>query len=482
MTPTFVPTRRASRVRFIVLTFICTLSVLTYLDRICISRVRKEIQADLLLSDVQMGFVLSSFIVGYLLFEVPGGWMGDRWGSRRVLTRIVLWWSLFTALTGSVFYFNWDLFARMGWAPFVVSLGDRHVAIPVLSSFVALLLVRFLFGCGEAGAYPNVTRVVGNWFPYRERGVVLGAVFTTARLGGAIAPLVIGTLTRVLDGWRRAFGALGALGIVWCVLFAWWFRDRPEDQPACNNAERDVIRAGPYSFTAQEAGHAQGPVPWGPLLLSPNLWALCLASFCVGFAWWFFPTWYPKFLEEVHHFSYEEDPLLKEFIEGLPFLCGAAGCLVGGRLSDRLVFVVGRRWGRSLLGLFGFGGAALCFLVGGLVSHAALAVTLLSLACFLNDMAVPVLWALAADIGGRYAGTVGGFANMVGGFGAMITPVLIPHLYGSLSGPIPERWVIVMAVLAAVWLVGALAWLGIDASRPLFPTAAGQGDGPHVSE
>ncbi len=116
-----------TRVRFVVLTFICTLAVLTYLDRICISRVHEDIQRDLLISDFQMGLVFSSFIVGYLRFEVPGGWMGDRWGSRRVLTRIVLWWSMFTALTGSVFYFSWDLFAQLGWEPFVVYLGDRYM-------------------------------------------------------------------------------------------------------------------------------------------------------------------------------------------------------------------------------------------------------------------------------------------------------------------------------------------------------------------
>src|SRR5262245_56343637 len=331
-----------TRVRFVVLTFICTLSLLTYLDRICIARVRKDIQHDLLLSDFQMGLVFSAFTLGYLLFEVPGGWMGDRWGSRRVLTRIVLWWSLFTALTGSVFYFTWDFLSLMGWEPFVVYLGDRHVTIPILSSLFVLILVRFLFGCGEAGAYPNVARVVGNWFPYRERARVLGAVWTSGRLGGAIAPLVIGGLTAVFD-WRRAFWILGMLGVVWCVLFARWFRDRPEDMPACNDAEREEIRAGPYSFTSEEAGHAHGPVPWGQMLLSPNLWAICLASFCVCFAWWFFPSWYPKFLEEVHGFRYE-DSVLKEVLEGLPFLCGAVGCLVGGRLSDRLVLIAGRRW------------------------------------------------------------------------------------------------------------------------------------------
>src|SRR5438445_2850157 len=146
MNPTLVLTRRPTRVRFIVLAFLCTLSLLTYLDRICIARVRKDIQKDLLLSDFQMGLVFSAFTLGYLLFEVPGGWMGDRWGSRRVLTRIVLWWSIFTALTGFVDPFLLD----SGWR---VTLFGRVIPI-IFDSFLAILLVRFLFGCGEAGAYP----------------------------------------------------------------------------------------------------------------------------------------------------------------------------------------------------------------------------------------------------------------------------------------------------------------------------------------
>src|SRR5262249_26100087 len=180
---------------------------------------------------------------------------------------------------------------------------------------------------------------------------------------------------------------LGAVGVVWCVLFVWWFRDRPEDKPGCNEAERDLIRSGPHSFTAHEAQAAHAPVPWGRLLLSPNVWALRLAAFCVSFGWYFYPTWQPKFLKEVHGFSSGSSELLT----GLPFLCGAMGCLLGGRLSDRLVSVTGsRRWGRSLLGVFGFGGAGLCFLAAGIVPFDWLAVTLLSLACFINDLAIPV--------------------------------------------------------------------------------------------
>jgi len=462
MSPATPPPSGPSRVRFGVLAFLCTLAVLTYLDRICISRVQEDIQRDLVLSNFQMGLVFSAFLWGYTLFEVPGGWMGDRWGSRRVLTRIVLWWSVFTALTGSVVAFAWNLGERLGIGNFVFFLGDRHFAVPVIGGFFILLMVRFLFGCGEAGAFPNLARVTGNWFPYRERAVAQGTIWMSARLGGAIAPFVIGRLT-VAFGWRRAFWVLGAIGLVWAVWFAWWFRDRPEDKASCNQAERDLIRSGAGSFQANEAAGVHAPVPWRVLLFSPNVWALCLAAFCVSFGWYFYPTYQPRFFKEVHGISYENS----EILTGLPFLCGAAGCILGGRLSDRLVRMVGRRWGRSLIGVFGFSGAGLCFLAAGLVPWAWLAVTLLSLACFVNDFAIPVIWAASADIGRRYSGTVAGFMNMVGGLGGMITPILISVLLDSLGGDTTTRWKGVFLVLSTVWFLGASAWLMIDAGTPL---------------
>ena len=454
MKPAILPPTRPSRVRFGVLAFLCTLAVLTYLDRICIMRAKKDMQRDLLLSELQMGFVFSAFLWGYTLFEVPGGAMGDRWGSRRVLTYFVLWWSLFTALTGAVTLFSFDSGKE-------VRIGALTIHL-LFDSFMLIMLVRFLFGCGEAGAFPNLARAVGNWFPFRERAVAQGAIWMSARLGAAIAPLVLGRLTAAF-GWRRAFWVLGVLGLVWSILFFWWFRERPEDKPDCNQAERDLIHAGVGSVQVHDAGAGHEPIPWRALLLSPNTWALCLAAFCVSFGWYFYPTYQPQFLEDVHGFEYKDS----EILTGLPFLCGAAGCILGGRLSDRLVRTLGPRWGRSLIGVFGFSGAGLCFLVAGLVPYAWLAVTLLSLACFINDFAIPVIWAASADIGRRYAGTVSGFMNMLGGFGGMITPILIPVLLGSLGGDLTARWKGVFVVLSTVWFLGATAWLFIDASTPL---------------
>src|SRR5262249_17068363 len=254
-----------TNVRFGVLGFACSLSLLTYLDRVCISRVQGNIQGDLSLSDIQLGNVFSAFTVGYAVFESPGGWMGDRWGPRKVITRIVLWWSLFTALTGCIWPFRLDT----GY-----QLGLFGVTIPLaFGSFGAMLLVRFLFGCGEAGAYPNLARMTGMWFPFRERAFAQGAVWMCARLGGALAPVVIGRLAYFF-GWREAFWVLGLIGAGWSVFFFLWFRDKPEEKARCNSAERELIRAGPAGTSLAVTQPAHLRIPWRELVTSTSAWAL----------------------------------------------------------------------------------------------------------------------------------------------------------------------------------------------------------------
>jgi MFS family permease len=456
--------------------------------------------------------VFSAFLLGYMLCEVPGGWMGDRWGARRVLTRIVLCWSLFTALSGCMWPFTLDSGYRLEVPGVVVLLsmgglvllglglvfGSRFFAslkgitvtglvavllfglrllsslfglsflvqslvIPLLvDSFLLLLLIRFLFGCGEAGAFPNLARVVGIWFPFRERGLAQGAIWMSARLGGAIAFVVIGTLTGLL-GWRLAFVVLGTLGAVWCVFFAAWYRDRPEDKPECNEAERELIRGGPGAARSNLAYHA--PLPEQPALGGVvNVLAICLAGACVSFAWYFFATWQPRFFKDVHGLNFKQSELLM----GLPFLSGAAGCLLGGGLSDWLVRWTGnRRWGRSAIGVAGFGAAWLCVLAAAFVPKTWQAISLLCLATFLNDLAIPVIWAVCADIGGRYAGTVSGIMNCVSGVGAVLGPALTPVILKAVPGSWTVKWQVVFIVYAAAWFVGALAWLRIDAGTPL---------------
>jgi MFS family permease len=323
-----------------------------------------------------------------------------------------------------------------------------------------MLLVRFLFGVGEAGAYPTLARVTGDWFPVRERAVAQGGIWFSARIGGAIAPLVLGRLAAAW-GWRQAFFVLGVIGVAWAVVFWYWFRDRPSQHPAANEAERDLIRAGaPPHDASVHAWPGWADVRPGIITLI----AMCSASFWVCFGWYFYPTWQPEYLKDVHR--YEPSGWMSEVLTGLPFLCGAVGALSGGLISDRLVTALGPRWGRSAVGLVGFIGAGVCVLLTGFVSTAWAAVTLLCLAFLINDLAIPVIWASCADVGGRFAGSLSGTMNMAGGFGAMLSPLLIPYVLDWLPTSFaPEmRWRIVFAGLAAAWFLAAASWLFIDAS------------------
>ncbi len=214
-----------------------------------------------------------------------------------------------------------------------------------------------------------------------------------------------------------------------------------------------------------EAAHSSPPLL--NMLLSPTMWAMCLAAAGVSFAWYFFPTWQPQYFEDVFGIKFKDS----EFLVALPFLSGSFGCLIGGPLSDWLIRRTGsRRWGRSLLGLIGFTGAGLCVLGAAFTSLAWLAVALLCLAFLVNDLAIPCIWAVSADIGGRYVGTVAGIMNTVGGIGGMISPIMIPYVLGDARTNIPtERWRVVFVILAIAWFVSAVTWLFIDASKPLFP-------------
>lgn len=332
-----------TRFRFWVLALLCSLAFLTYLDRICIMRVQGDIERDLGFPNLtpadeqsvherglendsatrarlardrateRMSWVFSAFVAGYILFEVPCGWLGDRWGARVVIFRIVLCWSLFTAATGGV----------KGLAGlFSANAGPEQW-------LTTLVAIRFLFGIGEAGAYPNIARALGRWFPFRERATAQSFIWLASRFGGAFAPIIIGGLIMFGGNWQRAFWILGLLGMVWAAFFYVWFRDRPEDKPQVNAAEQEWIRT-----SGTEAGSiyddASASVFRWASLLSPNALALCLVSFCVSFCFYFYITFLPKYLKDEFQVDYAQS----QWISGLPLLLGGFACLAGGFLSD----------------------------------------------------------------------------------------------------------------------------------------------------
>lgn len=403
-----------------VLGFLLLASLITYLDRICISVAATAIQSDLGLTLKEWSWVLGAFVIAYGLFEIPMGAMGDRVGPRRVLARIVAWWSVFTALTGAV------------------------------QGFKQLIVVRFLFGLGEAGAFPNFAAVIARWFPGHERARAQSVVWMGSRLGGAIAPLVVIPLLQTM-GWRPMFALFGGVGLAWAGFWYVWFRDRPREKPGVTEAELQEIEQG-----AVEG--ARMPTPWRRLFAQANLWWIMLMYHCNAWCGFFYLTWLHVFLARGRGFSPQE----LMWLSWVPFVVGAAANLVGGWLSDRLVGKIGLRWGRRALGFGGFGLAA-CFLCAtAFTEDKHLTLLWLALAYGSSDLALPIAWAVCLDVGRDHVGVVSGAMNMAAQAGSFLTTVLFGYIVaetGSYNAP--------LVLIAGMSVVGAAAWLRIDASRPL---------------
>jgi MFS transporter, ACS family, glucarate transporter len=415
-----------SRVRFRVRRLAFWLAIITYMDRVCISHAAPFVQEDLGLTAVQMGLVFSAFTLAYSLFEVPSGWLGDVIGPRRVLTRIVLWWSAFTMATG-------------------LAQGLR-----------SLILIRFLFGAGEAGAFPNAVRSFATWFPVRERGMANGVLFFGTRLGGALtAPLALFLITE--HGWRASFVIFGAPGLVWAVIWFRSYRDRPADHPDIHPSELAWIAQDSNgtdgSATAGHAGHA---TPWRALLRSRNLYAICAMYFAFGYGLYFYFTWLPTYLLMELHFSL----VTSSVFSSLPFVLAGAANLAGGWTTDRLARAGNLRTARVGVGAVSFATCAglvvLSIVVGAPIAKA----VLLALALASADFALGACWAVCLDVGAAHAGVVTGFMNTFGNLGGLVGPLavsLMVERWGS--------WTYPFYVTAAVYAMGALSWLLIDPYR-----------------
>ena len=434
--PDHLPGPPPTRARYKVMAFLCALSFLTYFDRVCIMRAQAVIQRDLGISDIQMGWVMGAFWLAYALFEIPVGWWGDRFGARRTLTRIVLAWSLFTALSGSA------------------------------TGFLSLITFRFLFGVGEAGAYPNMARIQSRWLPQRSRARAGGLLWLMARWGGAFSPLLFGMMWRALDpmgtamgiaSWRLAFWMSGLIGLVWVVLFYRWFRDDPADHPAANASELALIgRDSP----APHAEHvATPPALWKALFTTPSLWALALLYLFGSFGWSFFVSWMPRYLDQAHGISFQRS----ELMNAMPLFFGGWSCLLGGWLSDLLVRRTGlRRVGRMIFPMLGCTTAAAAMFGIRHVSSGEQAVLLMCVAAAAFDFGQGANWASIVDIGGAYAGTATGFINMVGNMGNFLQPVIGAYIFSTFG------WPILFAAYAGAYLVAAMMWLVIDPRKRFY--------------
>jgi MFS family permease len=432
-----------------VLALVCSLSMITYLDRVSFGAAGTLIAADFgLATEGSLKGAYSAFAISYALFEIPSGWWGDAHGPRRILLRIVLWWSLFTVLTGLV---------------------GMQVAGATLGGLGTLWLVRFLFGAGEAGAYPNIARALHNWFPASERGAAQGWVWMSGRIMGGLTPLiwmllVSGTQwTRPLVHWRAAFCIFGCIGVMWCILFAKRFADRPQYAPS------------------EPAELAPRFIPWRALLVSPRRWSMYAMYFCATYGWFFNVTYLPGCLES--RYATARDSVVGSLYKGGPLWLGAVGCLLGGYLTDRLLRSgISKRWSRRLPGMAGHFACAGCCLAAAYAPTAFSFFLLISLSAFFNDLMMGSAWATCQDIGGRHTAVLAACMNTAGSVGAAAAAwfsgsILEQSVFrqAELAGVEFNRlspamkqiadthgYTANLLVYAALYLIAAVLWLGID--------------------
>jgi len=412
--------------------YVIVLAIITYIDRVCISQAAPSIRSELGFTEAQMGWVFAAFGISYALFEVPGGWMGDRYGPRSVLMKVVVFWSIFTAVTGAA----WN--------------------------FVSMVVCRFLFGAGEAGCFPNVTKVFTIWLPSNERVRAQGILWLSARWGGAFTPLLVVWVLSFMS-WRAAFVLFGALGIFWAIGFYRWFRDRPADHPEVNAAELALMDG------AEKNAPNHAKVPWGRLCSNPSVILLWVQYFCMSYGWYFYITWLPTYLREAKGVSLEKSALLAT----MPLFFGGLGCFVGGWLAKRLAERYGNvRWARRGVAVSGLVLAGALLVVATRINDPVLAMVAIALASFGNDLAMAPDWAACMDVGGRLAGSVSGSMNMMGNLGGAVGPVVVGYILNASkvaadAPPTAQGWNTAFLVAAAIYGVGALSWLFIDPVTPL---------------
>lgn len=404
----------ATRVRYRVVAATVGLAGVTYLDRVCVGVLAPSIMADLHISQPQMAWVFSAFTAAYALFEMPTAWWADRLGSRRILTRIVLWWSAFTMLTAAA------------------------------SSYAVMLIVRFLFGVGEAGAWPNAARVFSRWIPLRERGRVQGVFFAGAHLAGGLTPGLVALIAFYLP-WRMVFVALGFVGLVWAAFWHRWFRDEPREHPAVNSAEADLIESTRGLPALLEHGGT-----WSEVFRIPSLIPLCLQYVANSYGYYFFITWLPTYLARARGMSSTELAIFS----GLPLTLSAIADVTGGFTTDSLCRRLGVRTGTRVIGAVSYVFAAAAMLAGTVAPNPRIGGTLIAVGGAFSMFTLAPSWSTAIGLGGRNTALLSSVMNTSGQVGAFFSPLVLALIVDRTG-----NWSLPLHVLSGLYLIAAVCWL-----------------------
>jgi MFS transporter, ACS family, glucarate transporter len=417
----------ATHTRYRVVALATGLGMITYLDRACIATLAPGITRDLGLTTVQMGWVFTVFQLAYALFEIPTARWADRRGTRSVLSRIVLWWSCLTAATGAAV------------------------------NYPMMLAIRFLFGVGEAGAWPCVARTFSRWIPIRERGTVQGVFFAGAHLVGGLTPALVLFLLQFMS-WRAIFVCFGAVGLVWVAIWHTWFRNDPSEHPSVSAEELRTI----VSERPPDSGHSTGWEYWGTLIRNKTMLGLCIMYIPNCMIFYFCITWLPTYLKQRHGF----DATSLGIFAGLPLIVSMPGDLLGGLVTDRLRARYGLRVGRCALGAAAYVVAGVALLLAASSSSPVAAATLIAIATGMTMFTLGAAWGTVIEVGRNHVGVVGATMNSVGNLAAMLNPLIVAY-----SVKWFESWNLPLYLMGALFLIGAFCWTFIDPRVPVFDEA-----------
>ena len=396
--------------------------MITFLDRVALSSASSNIMDNLHINTIQWGWILGMFTLAYASFEIPTGWLGDKFGGKKILIRVVLWWSLFTILTG------------------------------LTSGFIMLLIVRFLFGVGEAGAYPNTSIILSKWFPVLERGRAQATIWGASRIGAALTPFIVLPIQQKFS-WHISFYTLGFVGLIWVLFFIFWQKEDPTQSKNISKDELDYILANrdlPIQNEIEKTSFWSG-------FKNKNLGFLLLMYVCYAVGAYFFQSWFHTYLQKGRQISTQQ--LI--WASSVPYLLAALGCFMGGWLSDKACLRFGKKWGRRMVPMIGLFVSGICIICASLVNDNLTCIILLGIGMAFMDLTAPVAWAVAMDMGGTKSGTVSGAMNSAGLLGAYLSTVLFGYLASTYGYYLP---VLLIGVLV---FCGTFVWLKIDATQKI---------------